>query len=124
MKKISDETIIAAMLTSATAKDAAAKLSISVQTIYHRRQDPEFCRKLKAAQREQLEATCDTLRGRSRAAADVLAELMTDKGTPAQTRVNAASEVLRQGLRYVEAVDFAKQIADLEEWRAKLESRN
>lgn len=123
MKKIRDEAIISALLTSATAKDAAKKLSISVQTIYHRRQDPEFCRLLDAAQREQLESASNALRERSRAAADVLDEIMRDKGTPAQTRANAAAEVLRQSLRYTETVDIVRKITELEEWRRNTDAK-
>lgn len=41
-KKIRDETIIDALLISATVRSAAAKLEINEQTIYRRKRDPEF----------------------------------------------------------------------------------
>ena len=53
-KKIRDETIIDALLISATVRSAAAKLDINEQTIYRRKRDPEFMHmKRKLSQEEE-----------------------------------------------------------------------
>lgn len=89
-KKIRDETIIEALLISATVRSAAVKLEINEQTIYRRKRDPEFMQKYNEARRERTEAARNVLQERAHAAADTLATIMQDKNAPAQTRVSAA----------------------------------
>ena len=88
-KKIRDETIIEALLISATVRSAAAKLEINEQTIYRRKRDPEFMQKYNEARRERTEAARNVLQERAHAAADTLATIMQDADAPAQTRVSA-----------------------------------
>ena len=77
-KKIRDETIIDALLISATVRSAAAKLEINEQTIYRRKRDPEFMQKYNEARRERTEAARNVLQERAHAAADTLATIMQD----------------------------------------------
>ena len=74
-KKIRDETIIDALLISATVRSAAAKLDINEQTIYRRKRDAEFMRKYSEARRERTEAARNVLQERAHAAADTLATI-------------------------------------------------
>ena len=104
-KKIRDETIIEALLISATVRSAAAKLEINEQTIYRRKRDPEFMQKYNEARRERTEAARNVLQERAHAAADTLATIMQDADAPAQTRVSAAAEILRQTVKYTEITD-------------------
>ena len=113
-KKIRDETIIDALLISATVRSAAAKLEINEQTIYRRKRDPEFMQKYNEARRERTEAARNVLQERAHAAADTLATIMQDADAPAQTRVSAAAEILRQTVKY------AGQIGDEGKERAVL----
>lgn len=69
-KKIRDETIIEALLISATVRSAAAKLEINEQTIYRRKRDAEFMQKYNEARRERTEAARNVLQERAHAAAD------------------------------------------------------
>ena len=117
-KKIRDETIIDALLISATVRSAAAKLGINEQTIFRRRHDPDFMQKYNEARRERTEAARNMLQERAHAAADTL---MRDKNAPAQTRVSAAAEILRQTLKYTEVMDIMQRIDELERWRAENE---
>ena len=73
-KKIRDETIIDALLISATVRSSAAKLEINEQTIYRRKRDPEFMQKYNEARRERTEAARNVLQERAHAAADTLAD--------------------------------------------------
>lgn len=120
-KKIGDETIIDALLISATVRSAAAKLGINEQTIYRRRKDPEFMQKYNEARRERTEAARNMLQERAHAAADTLATIMRDKNAPAQTRVSAAAEILRQTVKYTEIMDIMQQLDELERWRCENE---
>lgn len=123
-KKIRDETIIDALLISATVRSAAAKLRINEQTIYRRKKDPEFMRKYNEARRERTEAARNMLQERAHAAVDTLAMIMQDANAPAQTRVSAATEILRQTVRYTEITDIMQQLDKLEEWRRECEQQH
>ena len=120
-KKISDDAIIDALLISATVRSAAAKLGINEQTIYRRKRDPEFMQKYNGACRERTEAARNMLQDRAHAAADTLATIMRDKNAPAQTRVSAAAEILRQTVKYTEITDIMQQLDELERWRCENE---
>ena len=120
-KKIRDETIIEALLISATVRSAAAKLEINEQTIYRRKRDPE--QKYNEARRERTEAARNVLQERAHAAADTLATIMQDADAPAQTRVSAAAEILRQTVKYTEITDIMQQLDELEAWRREQEQR-
>ena len=119
-KKIRDETIIDALLISATVRSAAAKLDINEQTIYRRKRDAEFMRKYSEARRERTEAARNVLQERAHAAADTLATIMQDADAPAQTRVSAAAEILRQTVKYTELTDIMQQLDELERWKEEL----
>lgn len=119
IKRIRDETIIDALLTSATVRSAAGKLGINEQTIYRRKRDAEFMRKYDETRRERTEAARNVLQATARDAAITLAQIMRDEKAPAQTRVNAAAEVLRQNVKYTEQIDIMAQLDELEKWRAE-----
>ncbi len=114
MKRIRDETIIEALLTSATARSAAAKLGINEQTIYRRKRETEFIRKYEETRRERTEMARNALQSTAHAAVATLAQIMTDKKAPAQTRVNASAEILRQNVKYTEMSDILEKIERLE----------
>lgn len=114
MKRIRDETIIEALLTSATARSAAAKLGINEQTIYRRKRETEFIRKYEETRRERTEMAINALQSTAHAAVETLAQIMRDKNAPAQTRVNASAEILRQNVKYTEMSDILEKIERLE----------
>lgn len=114
MKRIRDETIIEALLTSATARSAAAKLGINEQTIYRRKRETEFVRKYEETRRERTEMARNALQSTAHAAVETLAQIMRDKNAPAQTRVNASAEILRQNVKYTEMSDILEKIERLE----------
>lgn len=123
-KKIRDETIIDALLISATVRSAAVKLGINEQTIYRWKRDPDFMQKYNEARRERTEAARNMLQERAHAAVDTLAMIMQDANAPAQTRVSAATEILRQTVRYTEITDIMQQLDKLEEWRRECEQQH
>ena len=114
MKRIRDETINEALLTSATARSAAAKLGINEQTIYRRKRETEFIRKYEETRRERTEMARNALQSTAHAAVETLAQIMRDKNAPAQTRVNASAEILRQNVKYTEMSDILEKIERLE----------
>ena len=79
--------------------------------------------KYNEARRERTEAARNVLQERAHAAADTLATIMQDTDAPAQTRVSAAAEILRQTVKYTEVLDIMKQLDELEAWRREQEQR-
>lgn len=45
---------------------------------------------------------------------------MQDADAPAQTRVSAAAEILRQTVKYTEITDIMQQLDELERWKEEL----
>ena len=80
-------------------------------------------RKYNEARRERTEAARNVLQERAHAAADTLATIMQDADAPAQTRVSAAAEILRQTVKYTEITDIMQQLDELEAWRREQENR-
>lgn len=113
-KKIRDETIIEALLTSTTQKSAAVKLGISERTICERKKDAEFMRRYNEARRERVQNVRNSLQETAQGAAMTLSEIMRDKTAPASVRVSAASEVLRQTARFTELGDVLERLKELE----------
>ncbi len=114
-KKIKDETLIEALLTTTTQRNAAAKLGIAEKTICARKHDPEFMRKYDEARQARILEVRDTLQMTAKNAAITLNDVMIDRGTPASVRVSAASEVLRQSARYTELGDVLERLKALED---------
>lgn len=113
-KRINDEEIILALLSSPTLEMAARQCRLSVRQLYERRQDPTFVDKLKQAQAEALESTTRFLQSATGTAARVLAEIAESPGRPAQVRISAAKSILDMAVRYTETVDLQGRLDALE----------
>lgn len=115
-KRINDEEIILALLTSPTLEMAARQCRLSVRQLYERRQDPTFVDKLKQAQTEALENTTRFLQAATGTAARVLAEIAESPGRPAQVRISAARTILEQAAKFTEIVDVQARLEALERY--------
>ena len=115
-RTISDETIIAALLSCPTLEATAEQCGLSIRQLYDRRQNSDFVRKLKEAQAEALATTTRYLQRASGNAANVLAEIAESPGRPAQVRISAARAVLDMAAKYTEAVDVQARLEALERY--------
>lgn len=113
-KRINDEEIILALLTSPTFEMAARQCRLSVRQLFERRQDPAFVAKLRRAQAEALESTTRFLQSATGTAARVLAEIAESPGRPAQVRISAARTILEQATKFTEIVDVQGRLDALE----------
>ena len=121
-KKIRDETIIEALLISATVRSAAAKLEINEQTIYAENATLSLCRSITSTARaNRSSAECAARAGARRGG--YAGTIMQDADAPAQTRVSAAAEILRQTVKYTEITDIMQQLDELEAWRREQEQQ-
>lgn len=112
--RITDEQIIAALLSCRTNAAAARKLGVSEKTLYVRMKREGFRAKMQVAQDKALEQALASMGGSISSAVDVIGRVMRDAGAPGQTRLNAADCLLRNYLRLSEHVELTARIAALE----------
>ena len=113
---ISDERIIAALLSCPTLEATAEQCGLSIRQLYERRQNPDFVRKLTEAQTEALATTTRYLQKATGSAANVLVDIAESPGRPAQVRISAARAVLDMAAKYTEAVDVQARLEALERY--------
>ena len=113
--KVSDEKIIAALMTSATNAEAAKSAGLSLTQLYNRMRNPEFKTKLSEARSRLLDGATAALQARLGEAVDTMTEVMHDPDAPAQTKLNAAEAILRNSLKLSERSDILARLDALEE---------
>jgi hypothetical protein len=113
-KRLTDETIITALVEAGSIKEAAGKLHCTPRTIYDRMKKPAFRELYNQAKGELMKTAAAKLQGKLTGAIDTLVSIMTDKETAAQTRANCAVSILQYGARFAEATDIIERLEALE----------
>ena len=101
-KKVSDETIIAALLNNGTLKAAAAAAGVSERTIYDRMNNGEFQALYKAAKADLIRAAVFSLNSKVQAAIDTVAAVMQDENNNAAVRLQAAQTLLNNAGKFAQ----------------------
>lgn len=109
--KVSDEEIIAALLSNGSQKAAAAAAGVTTRTIYSRLQDGEFQALYKLAKADILRQTVTALQARTTAAVDTISEIMADKEVNAAVRLQAAQTILSSASKYNTLLQAAENTA-------------
>lgn len=89
------DAIIAALLTGATQREAAAEAGVSHRTVQRWLADPGFARRLQEAQAEVVKQVRRRIDDRTRHAADTLAKIADGTITADPVRVSAARALLQ-----------------------------
>lgn len=113
-KTISDDAILAALVSNTTIKGAASALTCSERTIYGRMRDSVFRGRLDALRSDTLRAVCGELQRASLMGALTLTEIMSDESAPHAARLAAAREALRF------ASDYSGRLRALEAEHAEI----
>ena len=116
-KVVSDEAVIAALLSTPTLDAAAQQCGLSVRQLYTRRQNPDFIRKLREAQGDALEGAVRYLQHSTATAASTLVEIC--QSGQEQNRLTAARTLLDQAAKLTEVVDFSRRLEALERMEAE-----
>lgn len=116
-KVVSDECVIAALLSTPTLDAAAQQCGLSVRQLYTRRQNPDFIRKLREAQGDALEGAVRYLQHSTATAASTLVEIC--QSGQEQNRLTAARALLDQAAKLTEVVDFSRRLEALERMEAE-----
>lgn len=89
-KAISDEKIIAALLSAGTIREAATAAGISERALYDRMHDNDFKLLYKTAKADLLRGAINSISGKLTAAADTISDIMTAQDANPATRLQAA----------------------------------
>ena len=117
-----DEKILAALITSGSIRRAAKIADVSESTIRNRLKDDSFRAEYESAKGDVLTEACDALTARLTLAADSLCDVLEDGKSPATAKIAAAHEVLKEGLRYLEAADIMRRLDAIEAAQEELKT--
>ena len=124
MKKITNEALVEMILTHGTIKKAAAALGISARTIYNRLRDPATRELYAQARGQLLESATATLCDALGDAVDFLHHTVCDPDAPLGLRVQSADSLLRNAIKYSEACDVLRRVAEIERRLDEAENDN
>lgn len=104
---ISNEEIVAALLTSGSIAQAAEAAGISQRTLYDRMNEKTFKQAYTAAKSDIVRQAVVNLNGHLAEAFNVIAEIMRDDKQPASTRLQAAKAVIECAERFADRLETA-----------------
>lgn len=105
---ISDEELIAALISTGTIREAAQAAGIGERTLYARMKSGEFQALYKAAKADTIRAAVNALNGRIQAAIDTIAEIMEAQDINPATRLQAAQTILNHAGRFADRLQEAE----------------
>lgn len=101
-KGISDEQLIAALLSNGTIKQAAAAAGLSERALYDRMAAADFQTLYKNAKADIIREAVIKLNSNLQAAIDTAAEIMTDSDVNPATRLQAAQTILNNAAKFTQ----------------------
>ena len=101
-KAISDEQLIAALLSNGTIKAAAAAVGLSERAVYDRMNDGDFKALYKSAKADLIRGAVVDLNNQVQAAIDTVCEIMQDKDNNAAVRLQAAQTILNNAGKFAQ----------------------
>ncbi len=114
MAKISDETILSALISAGSIRGAAKRANISEGTVRNRLSDPDFRAKYDALRGDLLQEATAGMTAHLQAATETMTAIMEDTENAASVRLAACDALLRHCLRYFSATEIERRIAALE----------
>lgn len=106
---ISDEEIIATLITNGTISQAAAQLNISTRTIYDRMANAGFKAAYSAAKSDILRKAVLKLNSKLNEAIDTISGIMIDKEASAAVRLQAAQAIINQADKFTQRLQAEEQ---------------
>ena len=112
---ISDEEIIAALISTGTIREAARTAGISERALYERMKSGDFQALYKSAKADTIRAAVNALNARTQAAIDTIAEIMEAQDVNPATRLQAAQTILNHAGRFADRLQAAEQRTQLQQ---------
>ena len=101
-KTLTDEQIIAALLSNGTQRAAAAACGVDERTIYNRMNDGDFKAIYNAAKADLIRAAVFNINNQLQAAINTVVEVMNDKESNPAIRLQAAQTILNNAGKFSE----------------------
>lgn len=92
---VSNEKIIAAMLSNNSIRSAAKAADVSESTIHAKLRDRDFVKQLQERRLSMLEEAVNLIQNKLLEAVEVIADLMHDEKAPPQARLAAAESLIK-----------------------------
>jgi len=102
---VSNEEVVAALLSNRTIQEAAAATGITPRAIYDRMVTNDFQATYKAAKADLVRAAVVNLNGRLDRAFDTIDEIMMDTTANAASRITAAKIIIETATRFIDRLD-------------------
>ena len=109
-----EDILVESFLTCPNISKVSRKTGISRATVYKIMEEESFKEKLMKAKQEALQNAVSFLQGNLSDCADTLMQIIKDKDTSPQTRVNACQIVMSQCKTWTDEIDVISRIAALE----------
>lgn len=117
---ISDEQIIAALLSSGTIREAAEAAGISERAIYERMKGGDFQALYKSAKADTIRAAVVSLNSKLQAAIETVFEIMQDEKANPATRLQAAQTILNNAGKLAERLQTAETNVSMQQQNNRL----
>lgn len=102
---MTDEKLIAHLLSAPTIREAAVKAGMSESAIYKKLREYSFRKKLNQQRALLLEDVRTALQLQLTEAVKIMGEIAADKNAPPQTRLNACDAILKHASKIVDQID-------------------
>lgn len=113
-KRVSDEILLEALLSTKSIKDASVKTGLTVQSVYNRLNNPVFRAKLQKHRTANFNVASNKLTTATGDAIETLIEIMNDYNVASAVRVKSAQALLDITLRVHEQVDILARVEEIE----------
>lgn len=114
-KRLTDEEIVSALIECGTIKGVSEKLGVQLKTLYSRMKKEQFRELYNRAKSDLLKSATAKMQKYLVDACDVIADIMRDKETSQQVRLNASDCIIRNTIKLLEQTDIIERIEHLEE---------
>lgn len=116
-KKVKDETLLSALLTSSSIREASRICGLSESQIYERMRNPEFAKRYRDSRRELLTGCMAGLQASLGEAVNVISQIMRNEEVSPQIRLNACESILRNSMKLTEQIDIMERLEAIERAR-------
>lgn len=114
-KTISNEKIIAALLSTESKRAAAKVLGIRPQTLAARMNDDVFQELYKKAKKDLIKESITSIQAKTGRAIEIIYEIADNPEIAPQIRLNAAETIIRYSHKFTESEEILSRIEELEE---------
>ena len=114
-KTISNEKIIAALLSTESKRAAAKVLGIRPQTLAARMNDDAFQKLYKESKKDLIKESITSIQAKTGRAIEIIYEIADNPEIAPQIRLNAAETIIRYSHKFTESEEILSRIEELEE---------